>query len=414
MWKLSDALSEENLPDDALAILSLLREKPRETGELRALMGQDPLPLLRELRKRGLVTASAVGERKVRDKTVTLVSLAVTVESASAEAERCARRAPRQAEALHLLARSGEMTQHDLCYFTGISRQALQALSNRGFVAFHEREEYRISCAAHAVKGDPIILNDEQQQVFEEILAQALSGKAGVTALYGITGSGKTLIYIRLAQELLAAGKSVMILVPEIVLTPQMMARFSAYFGAEVALLHSGLRLTERYDQYKRIRRGEAHIVLGTRSAVFAPLENVGLIVLDEEQESSYESENAPCYHARDIAKYRCARENARLVLGSATPTVETAYYAREGDYQLACLRRRYNEQNLPRVIVADMRLELRRGNTGAISAALSEEIGKNIASGEQTILFLNRRGNSRQLLCPSCGYVPQCPRCSV
>ena len=193
-----------------------------------------------------------------------------------------------------------------------------------------------------------------------------------------------------------------------------MMARFSAYFGDEVALLHSGLRLTERYDQWKRIRRGEAHIVLGTRSAVFAPLENLGLIILDEEQESSYESENPPCYHARDIAKYRCFRENARLLLGSATPTVETAYYARRGDYQLALLRRRYNAHRMPRVILADMRRELRDGNAGCISRELARELEKNLEAGEQSILFLNRRGSSRELLCPQCGYVPQCPRCSV
>ncbi|MBO4854569.1 MAG: primosomal protein N' [Oscillospiraceae bacterium] len=414
VWKLSGETSAEGLSDDESAILSLLRKKNREAEELQTLLGQDVMPSLLKLQKMGLVTVSSHGERKVRDKTVTIVRLSAAPESAMAEAQRCARRAPRQAEALRLLAQSGEMSLHDLCYFTGLSRQALLTLSERGFVSLREQEEYRISSADYAVKGEAITLNDEQQHVFEEILEQALSGKAGVTALYGITGSGKTLIYIRLAQEMLAAGKSVMILVPEIVLTPQMMARFCAYFGAEVALLHSGLRLTERYDQYKRIRRGEAHIVLGTRSAVFAPLENIGLIVLDEEQESSYESENAPCYHARDIAKYRCARENARLVLGSATPTVETAYYARRGDYQLACLHHRYNEQNLPQVIVADMRQELRRGNTGTVSLALAAEIQKNIASGEQTILFLNRRGNSRQLLCPSCGYVPKCPRCSV
>ena len=181
-----------------------------------------------------------------------------------------------------------------------------------------------------------------------------------------------------------------------------------------MALLHSGLRLTERYDQWKRIRRGEAHIVLGTRSAVFAPLENLGLIILDEEQESSYESENPPCYHARDIAKYRCFRENARLLLGSATPTVETAYLARRGDYQLALLRRRYNAHRMPRVILADMRQELRDGNNGCISRELMQELEKNLEAGEQSILFLNRRGSSRQLLCPQCGYVPQCPRCSV
>ena len=250
--------------------------------------------------------------------------------------------------------------------------------------------------------------------MFSTVLAQSLSGRAGVTLLHGVTGSGKTLVYIRLAQELLKAGKSVMILVPEIALTPQMMARFTAYFGDEVALLHSALRDTERYDQWKRIRRGEAHIVLGTRSAVFAPLQNIGLIVLDEEQEGSYESENAPCYHARDIAKYRCVQEGARLLLGSATPTVETNYYAERGDYQLSRMVRRYNEKELPRVIVADMRRELRSGNTGSISKELYEELKENLRRGEQSILFLNRRGNSRQLLCPACGYVPQCPRCSV
>ena len=246
------------------------------------------------------------------------------------------------------------------------------------------------------------------------MLAECRAGEAGVTLLQGVTGSGKTLVYIRLAQELLREGKSVMILVPEIALTPQMMARFTAYFGAEVALLHSGLRLTERYDQYKRIRRGEAHIVLGTRSAVFAPLRELGLIVLDEEQESSYESGSAPFYHARDIAKYRCAQEGARLLLGSATPTVETAYFARHGEYELLRLDRRFNAHRLPRVVVADLREELRAGNATAISRPLREELERNLAAGEQSILFLNRRGSSRQLLCPQCGHVPQCPRCSV
>ena len=221
-------------------------------------------------------------------------------------------------------------------------------------------------------------------------MQQALSGKAGVTLLQGVTGSGKTLVYIRLAQELLHRGKSVMLLVPEIALTPQMMARFTAYFGDEVALLHSGLRLTERYDQFKRIRRGEARIVLGTRSAVFAPLRDIGLIVMDEEQESSYESETAPCYHARDIAKYRCIQEGARLLLGSATPTVETAYWAEKGDYQRALLRRRYNRQALPTVILADLRQELLEGRNGIISRPLYEELQKNLDAGEQSILFLN------------------------
>ena len=395
-------------------LIAFLRGKPVETEKLKKQFGEPVVPLLRQLAKRGIVSAQTRSARRIHDKTVTLVSLAVSLETAMEWMRDTIRHAPRQMDALHMLSQSGEVSLHDLMYFTGISRVAVDRLAKRGIIALREQEEYRISSGDYNVKAIPITLNDEQQQVYDTILAQALSGKPGVTALEGVTGSGKTLIYIRLAQELLQQGKTVMILVPEIALTPQMMARFSAYFGDDVALLHSGLRLAERYDQYKRIRRGEARIVLGTRSAVFAPLDNIGLIVLDEEQESSYESENAPCYHARDIAKYRCVQEGARLVLGSATPTVETAYYARQGIYQLARLRRRYNEQKLPQVILADMRREIRDGYTGDISRVLAEELEKNIAAGEQSILFLNRRGNSRQLICPTCGFVPQCPRCSV
>lgn len=395
-------------------VLARLRESPAETDELKDIFGEGVLSLLRQMSRRGLITAETRSDRKVGDKFVTMASLAVSQEEARELLFSKGHPGPRQTEALKLLIDQGDTSLRDLTYFTGVTRSGLASLEKKGILRLWQQEEYRISAADYAVKATDITLNDEQEAVFEAILAQALSGIAGVTALEGVTGSGKTLIYIRLAQELLRRGKSSMILVPEIALTPQMMARFTAYFGDEVALLHSALRMSERYDQFKRIQRGEAHIVLGTRSAVFAPLENVGLIVLDEEQESSYESENAPCYHARDIAKYRCVQEGARLVLGSATPTVETAYHARQGDYQLQRLRRRYNEQQLPQVILADMRQEIRQGNTGVISRVLARELQENIKQGQQSILFLNRRGNSRQLLCPNCGYVPQCPRCSV
>ena len=411
IWQVGEEASDTELSQKERDVLDVLRAEPLETDTLKEQFGETVVPLLRQMEKRGLVTAVTRSDRKVRDKVVTMASLAVSAQQAL---EKLGGKGPRQAEAVKLLIQAGDTSVHDLIYFTGVSRQGLNSLEKKGIIRLWQQEEYRISSGDYAVKATDITLNDEQQQVFEEILQQSLSGKAGVTALEGVTGSGKTLIYIRLAQELLLRGKTAMILVPEIALTPQMMARFTAYFGAEVALLHSGLRMTERYDQYKRIRRGEAHIVLGTRSAVFAPLENIGLIVLDEEQEGSYESENAPCYHARDIAKYRCVQENARLVLGSATPTVETAYYARQGSYHLSRLHRRYNEKNLPQVLLVDMRKELRDGCTGAISRDLARELQANIDAGEQSILFLNRRGNSRQLLCPNCGYVPQCPRCSV
>jgi primosomal protein N' (replication factor Y) len=408
-----DAMSRETTEREE-TVLSLLSQGPLETDELRERLGDSVVSLLRQMARKGLITSETQSDRKIRDKVVTMAALALSPEEALERMKEGGRKGPRQVEAVKLLISAGDTSLRDLTYFTGVTRQGLASLEKQGILRLWQQEEYRIQAGDYTVKAESITLNSEQQQAFSEILKQALSGKAGVTALEGVTGSGKTLIYIRLAEELLKHGKTVMILVPEIALTPQMMARFTAYFGEDVALLHSGLRMTERYDQFKRIRRGEAHIVLGTRSAVFAPLENIGLIVLDEEQEGSYESETAPCYHARDIAKYRCAQEDARLLLGSATPTVETAYHARQGDYQLTRLRRRFNEQRLPQVLVADMRRELREGNTGVISRILAGELRQNIDCGQQSILFLNRRGNSRQLLCPNCGYVPHCPRCSV
>ena len=412
-WKLADYAGEDALSEKEKPLYALLSRGEQELETL-AQAVPDAAALLRQMEKKGLVTSRTEGSRRVGDRVVKLASLAIEPEEAQTRMERKRRTAPRQYDAVDFLTRCAETSVHDLCYFTGVTAAGLRSLEKAGIIALRAREEYRIAPRTAPRAAEPIRLNDEQQVAFLRMLAECRAGEAGVTLLQGVTGSGKTLVYIRLAQELLREGKSVMILVPEIALTPQMMARFTAYFGAEVALLHSGLRLTERYDQYKRIRRGEAHIVLGTRSAVFAPLRELGLIVLDEEQESSYESGSAPFYHARDIAKYRCAQEGARLLLGSATPTVETAYFARHGEYELLRLDRRFNAHRLPRVVVADLREELRAGNATAISRPLREELERNLAAGEQSILFLNRRGSSRQLLCPQCGHVPQCPRCSV
>ena len=413
IWSLCPT-AEEGLTEREQAVCRMLSDGPQERETLCTALGEDIPPVLYQMKKKGLVSVETETSRKVKDHMVELASLAAPAQEVLERLERRRRSAPRQYEAAAFLAKCGETTVHDLCYFTGATRQTLRSLEKQGLIALRSREEYRISPREYGVPAEEITLNQQQQEAYDSILRQTETGRAGVTLLQGVTGSGKTLVYIRLAQTLLEQGKSVMILVPEIALTPQMMARFTAYFGRTVALLHSGLRLTERWDQYKRIRRGEAAVVLGTRSAVFAPLERLGLIILDEEQESSYESEKAPCYHARDIAKYRCVQEGARLVLGSATPTVETAYYARKGDYGLCRLTERFNQRRLPQVILADMRRELRDGNFSCISRPLQQELERNLAAGEQSILFLNRRGSSRQLLCPQCGYVPQCPRCSV
>lgn len=410
IWSMRQPVLMPDAPEREQAVARLLQDGPLAEDKLCQALGDDIPPLLRRMEKAGTLTHTTEQQKKVRDKVVAFASLCVPAEQAADLAGRSSKRR----EVVSFLARNGETALHDLRYFTGAAKKTVDDLCRLGAVSLREQEEYRISEKQYAVKATDIILNDEQQRVCDALLAQIDRGEAGVTLLLGVTGSGKTMVYIRLAQLLLERGKSVMILVPEIALTPQMMARFTAYFGDRVALLHSGLRMTERYDQCKRIRRGEARIVLGTRSAVFAPLVELGLIVMDEEQEGSYESENAPCYHARDVAKYRCAQEGARLLLGSATPTVETAWHAEKGDYGLLELRQRFNRQALPRVIVADLRHELRQGRSTVISQPLYDELQKNMAAGEQSILFLNRRGSSRQLLCPQCSYVPECPRCSV
>lgn len=412
-WQSENLPIPEDLPRREMSVLQLLQDSSMETEQIVQQLGESAVTCLHALEKRGLVQRITHSHRAVADKHVSLLSLAVGTDEALLWAD-SNRRSAKMCAVLRFLAKQGETPLQEVLYFTGASRASVTALEKKGLVSLRQQEQYRLTRYDCALNAAPIVLNDEQQRVYEEMLQRISSDKAGVTLLHGVTGSGKTQIYIRLAQALLEQGKTVMILVPEIALTPQMMARFSAYFGEKVALLHSGLRMTERYDQFKRIRRGEATVVLGTRSAVFAPLRNIGLIILDEEQESSYESEQSPSYHARDIAKYRCFTENAQLLLGSATPTVESAYYAEKGDYHLSRLDKRYNEKSLPRVIVADMRRELRDGNFSCISRPLYEELKANIDRGEQSILFLNRRGSSRQLLCPNCGHVPQCPRCSV
>ena len=381
---------------------------------LRDVCGEDVGTTLKALQKVGVAICETAAKRKISDKTRRMVELAVSAEDALAAAEAKKRTAPQRYEVVRLLASTGRASAADVCYFTGASMQTLRGLEKTGIVAFSEEEELRVPLHTETEPGPPIVLNGEQQAAFDAILALTRAGRPEAALLQGVTGSGKTQVYLRLVQEVLDQGKSAIVLVPEIVLTPQMMRKFTSYFGSKVAMLHSSLRMTERYDQWKRIRRGEVRVVLGTRSAIFAPLRNLGLVILDEEQEGSYQSENPPRYHARDIAKYLCARNRATLVLGSATPAVETAWAAEEGVYHRAVLRRRYNDRTLPRVILADLRQEVREGNPGLVSGILRAELEQNLARGEQSILFLNRRGNSRYVLCGECGHVPECPRCSV
>lgn len=400
----------------AWQVLDLL-EKQGGKADIRVLrdaLGDGAEKPLKAMKKVEILTCETDAKRKIADKSHRMVELAVNTEDAYALTESKRRSAPARYEVVNFLATAGRTPAAEVSYYTGASARTLKAMEKAGLIAFSEEEELRVPSLDDVEPGPEIVLNEEQQRAFEEILGRVQAEKPSVTLLHGVTGSGKTQVYLRLVQETLALGKTAMVLVPEIVLTPQMMRKFSSYFGSRVAMLHSSLKMTERYDQWKRIRRGEVDVVLGTRSALFAPLKNLGLIIMDEEQEGSYQSENVPRYDAREVAKYLCVREKAALVFGSATPTVETAWAAEQGSYQKALLRRRYNENALPEVLIADLRQEILNGNPGLISTPLRQELEKNLAAGEQSILFLNRRGSSRMLLCGECGYVPQCPRCST
>lgn len=354
------------------------------------------------------------GKRRVGDKTIELATLALPAEEAMEAAARRRRRAPQQAELLTALCAVGSCSVQELREFTGASRQSVKSLAEAGLLTlqkvpvFRRPEHY-----SGEIKPLPE-LSEAQRAAFEGIRAQMEAKSPSAALLFGVTGSGKTRVYISLIADMLRRGRSSILLVPEIALTPQMLETFSSHFGDEIAVLHSSLTAGERYDEWKRVRDGAAHVVIGTRSAVFAPARNLGIIIIDEEQEDSYRSENAPRYHARDVAKYRCAREGGFLLLGSATPDIESRYWAGEGRYGLFTLPERYNAKALPVVEIVDMKRELRAGNAGAISSRLREELEINIQRGEQSILFLNRRGANKLITCVDCGYTYRCPRCSV
>jgi len=354
------------------------------------------------------------GVKRLGDKTVTTAILDIPAEEASLFAAQKKQRAPQQSNILELLSQIGSASVKELCYFTGASRSSVKALADLGVIVLKETEVFRRPSIKIMPADGPILLNAEQQDVFNDLSERLDSGSAGAALLYGVTGSGKTSIYIKLIEKVLVKGRDALVLVPEIALTPQLISTFASYFGDNIAVLHSALGIGERYDEWKRIRAGNVHVVVGTRSAVFAPVSNLGLLIIDEEQEHTYKSENSPRYHARDVAKFRCVSSGALLVLGSATPSVESMYSAGEGRYSLYRLENRYNEMELPPVIIADMKKELKNGNGGTISSILLGEIRANLERGEQSILFINRRGASTLIACGECGYTFTCPRCSV
>ncbi len=376
---------------------------------------KDPNPALKLLSDRGILVLETSAQRGIGDKSEQVAALALSPEEALALVAPRRRSAPQRYAVVELLCAVGRASVKELCYFTGASAATLRGLAKRGVLTLEQREVFRRPSPEEPVEpAPPAVLNGEQEAAFQGLLALMEEPEPAAALLYGVTGSGKTQVYLALIRAALARGRATLVLVPEIALTPQLLRLFTAQFGGEVAVLHSSLRAGERYDEWKRVRAGTARVVVGTRSAVFAPLQNLGLVILDEEQESTYKSEQVPRYHARDVAKYRCAHSGALLLLGSATPSVESMYLARQGQYRLFTLKTRYNARALPAVQIADLRQEVRAGNDTSLSAPLREALAANLAAGEQSILFLNRRGASRMAVCSQCGEAPVCPRCSV
>ena len=402
---------------DAQALLVLLAELGGTAEEkiLRQAVPQDEdfEAAIRYLTKKKWIETDARLLRNTSDKTEQIATLTASVEE-TRQYIQGHRSAAMQCSVLELLCSLGSVSVKELCYFTGAKPPTVRRLAELGYLELTDRPVFRCREIIPAQIPETLELNEEQQAAFDGLCRQMDREKPGVALLYGVTGSGKTSVYIKLIRQCLDSGKTAMLLVPEIALTPQLLGLLVAYFGQQVAVLHSSLSPAERYDQWKRVRSADARVVVGTRSSIFAPCTAPGLLILDEEQEHSYKSEQSPRYDAREVAMWRGVKEKALVVLGSATPSIETMYHAKEGTFCLYTLRNRYNGKALPQVELVDMKQELKDGNDLSVSLPLQQALQDTAQSGRQAILFLNRRGNSRCLVCVDCRQAPECPACSA
>ncbi len=303
----------------------------------------------------------------------------------------------------------------DLEILSDVSPSIIKTLEKNGHIEIIEKQIERNPFIHKNVEKDaPKKLNEEQKKCFDSIASYIDNNEFSKHLIYGITGSGKTEIYLQLIDKVLKKGKDAIVLVPEISLTPQMVNRFLARFGNTIAILHSKLSIGERYDEWQKIAKGEAKIVIGARSAIFAPVKNLGIIIIDEEHDMSYKADSTPRYNAKDLAKYIAKENNCSLVLGSATPEINTMYQAKNNEINLHILTKRANNSNLPEVEIVDLRNELASGNRSMLSFKLQKEIENNLKNKKQTILFLNRRGYSTFVMCRECGYVAKCKNCNI
>jgi len=389
-------------------ILNYLETKGETSEEaLKIDLGIDT-NVLDELCLKEAVIKSSDAKRKMGDATQKWVKL-------SSDEPVSVKLTPRQKEVVDLLSDVGSAAVKEICYFTGVSTPVVDNLIKKGILISFEKQVFRTPYKkADSTKKQDIILTEEQQSAFDGMVKEYNSPKGATSLLYGITGSGKTQVFLKLADYVLEQGRGVIVMVPEISLTPQLISIFTARYGNKIAVFHSAMSMGQRMDEWRRIKEGKALIAIGTRSAVFAPFNDLGLIIIDEEQEHTYKSEKTPRFHTRELARFRTAQHKGLLCLASATPSVESFTAAKNGRYSLFRLKNRYGNAVLPTVETVDMREEMQAGNTGVVSNRLFEEINNVLESGKQAILLLNRRGHNTYISCPQCGYVAACPNCSV
>ena len=395
--------SVSGTPEEEPAILPPLMELAEEMA------GKAHCPLAETLR---LMIPPEMRGTRVKIRTRRMAELAVSREAAEA-ALAGEKRSRKRREILEMLIRESPLEAAAISEAVKDPAEALRSLEAAGLIRIREEESLRTPGAGLGGDTPWHSLSEEQEEVLEEILPALERGK-GRFLLHGVTGSGKTEVFLHAVRRTLEKDKSAIILVPEIALTPQMVSWFRGRFGAVAAVLHSRLSPGERFDEWRRIRRGEARVVIGARSAVFAPAERLGLIVVDEEHESTYLSDHHPRYDAREVAESRCAREGAGLILASATPSILSFARARRGDYTLLEMPRRVKDRPLPEVTITDMRQELENGNRSVLSRDLIRALKETLERGEQAMLLINRRGYHSFVSCRKCGYVVKCPNCDV
>ncbi len=364
------------------------------------------------LKNSGALKSAEVMKRRVGDETERMVRFA----EGYADSPKYKNLTPKQKKVTETVEQYESASVKELCYICSVTSVVIKNLVKNGIFEEYEYTLSRAETAKYTAEKNPseIILSEKQQKAFLTLSGLMNGNKPACALLHGVTGSGKTSVFIKLIDEAVKKGKTALMLVPEISLTPQMVGSFRSLFGSTVAIIHSSLSMGQRADEYKRIDSGEAKIVIGTRSGVFAPLKNIGIIVIDEEGEHTYKSDRSPRYHARSVAKQRAFAHNALLLLASATPSLDSSYNAEIGKYTLVRLEERFNKSDLPEVYTIDMKAEYENGNRGNFSMALLHEIELNLNKGEQTLLLLNRRGYYTNLSCIKCGETMKCPNCDL